>query len=90
MLSGIRVVKSFAREVFERERFSRHVDAAYETAMRQARMHAAFSPLISLLGFAVLTFLLWYGGQQVVAGILTPEIKALPRRVSRKAAVDRC
>ncbi|MCL4395571.1 MAG: ABC transporter ATP-binding protein/permease [Chloroflexi bacterium] len=72
MLSGIRIVKSFAREDFERERFSVKIENAYETAMRRDRLHAMFSPLISLLGFAALAFLLWYGGRQVVLGVLTP------------------
>ena len=72
MLSGIRVVKSFAREAFERARFSKQVEAAYDTAIQRARVRAVFVPLISLLGFGALTFLLWYGGQQVVAGKMTP------------------
>jgi subfamily B ATP-binding cassette protein MsbA len=72
MLSGIRVVKSFAREAFERARFSKQVEAAYDTAIQRARVRAVFVPLISLLGFGALTLLLWYGGQQVVAGKITP------------------
>jgi subfamily B ATP-binding cassette protein MsbA len=72
MLSGIRVVKSFAREGFERERFGRQVESAFATAMQRARVRAAFVPLISFLGFGALTFLLWYGGRQVVLGALTP------------------
>jgi subfamily B ATP-binding cassette protein MsbA len=72
MLSGIRVVKSFAREGFERQRFSQYVESAFSTAMRRARIRAAFIPLISFTGFGALTFLLWYGGRQVILGVLTP------------------
>jgi len=72
MLSGIRVVKSFAREGYERERFGRHVESAFATAMQRARVRAVFIPLISFSGFGALTFLLWYGGRQVVLGLLTP------------------
>jgi subfamily B ATP-binding cassette protein MsbA len=72
MLSGIRVVKSFAREGYEQERFGRQVEAAFSTAMQRARVRAAFIPLISFFGFGALTFLVWYGGRQVVLGTLTP------------------
>ncbi len=72
MLSGIRVVKSFAREAFERGRFAARVEAAYGTAIQRARVRAAFVPLISFLGFGALTFLLWFGGRQVARGELTP------------------
>ncbi|MEX2030719.1 MAG: ABC transporter ATP-binding protein [Anaerolineales bacterium] len=72
MLSGIRVVKSFAREAYEGERFGRKVASAYSTAMQRARIRAVFVPLISFVGFGALTFLVWYGGRQVVRGTLTP------------------
>jgi len=72
MLSGIRVVKSFAREAFERARFGSRVEAAYGTAMQRARVRAVFVPLISFLGFGALTFMLWFGGRQVARGELTP------------------
>jgi len=72
MLSGIRVVKSFAREAFERGRFAARIEAAYGTAIERARVRAVFVPLISFLGFGALTFLLWFGGRQVARGELTP------------------
>jgi subfamily B ATP-binding cassette protein MsbA len=72
MLSGIRVVKSFARETFERNRFARYVESAYATSMQRARIRALFVPLISLLGFTALALMLWYGGRQVVLGAITP------------------
>jgi subfamily B ATP-binding cassette protein MsbA len=72
MLSGIRVVKSFAREDYERARFRGQVESAFATAMRRARLRAIFIPLISFLGFGALTLLLWYGGVEVVRGQITP------------------
>lgn len=72
MLSGIRVVKSFAREDYERQRFRGQVESAFFTAMRRARLRAVFIPLISFVGFGALTFLLWYGGLEVVRGQITP------------------
>ncbi|GAB4209765.1 MAG: ABC transporter ATP-binding protein [Roseiflexaceae bacterium] len=72
MLSGIRVVKSFVREDYERTRFEREVQSAYQTAMRRIRVRVLFGPTISLFAFGALTLLLWYGGRQVVEGTLTP------------------
>ena len=40
--------------------------------MQRVRVRSVFIPLISFLGFGALTFLLWYGGRQVIAGTLTP------------------
>jgi subfamily B ATP-binding cassette protein MsbA len=40
--------------------------------MQRARIRAIFIPLISFVGFGALTFLVWYGGRQVVRGTLTP------------------
>ena len=72
MLSGIRVVKSFVREAWERARFRREMTATFDMAMRRARVRTAFVPIISFLGFGTLTLLVWYGGPQVIAGELTP------------------
>ncbi len=72
MLSGIRVVKSFVREDYERTRFAAQVEQTYTTAMQRARVRSLFGPLVGLLGFGMVTLLLWYGGRQVVQGALTP------------------
>jgi subfamily B ATP-binding cassette protein MsbA len=72
MLSGIRVVKSFARESYERERYEREVESSFAAAMRRVRVRAAFGPSMSLVGFSAMTLLLWYGGRQVVQGAITP------------------
>ncbi|MCL4561038.1 MAG: ABC transporter ATP-binding protein/permease [Chloroflexi bacterium] len=71
-LSGIRVVKSFTQEKFERQRFGQQIEATFSTAMRRARLRSAFVPLISLLAFCALVVILWFGGQQVISGGLTP------------------
>jgi len=59
MLSGIRVVKSFVREAFEQQRFSRQIEQAYTTALKRARLRAVFIPLITFFGFGRSSF--YYG-----------------------------
>ncbi|MDP9379744.1 MAG: ABC transporter ATP-binding protein/permease [Chloroflexota bacterium] len=71
-LSGVRVVKAFGREGYETARFGSAVDRAFALALRRTRVRAVFVPLMTLLGFAAVTFVLWYGGRQVLAGTLSP------------------
>ncbi len=71
-LAGVRVVKAYGREGYEAGRFGAAVDRAFHTAIRRARVRAVFVPVITLLGFGAVTFVLWYGGRQVLAGSLTP------------------
>ena len=40
--------------------------------MRRARLRAVFVPLITLLELAALAAVLWFGGQEVLAGRITP------------------
>lgn len=72
LLSGVRVVKSFVREAFEAQRYGKAIEAGFTTTIERARQRAVFIPLISLLGFAAMVVLLWFGGRQVIAGAMTP------------------
>ena len=71
-LSGIRVVKSFTQERFEQLRFQKQIEAAFKVIMDRSRLRAAFTPLITFLGFCTLAAIMWYGGRDVIAGNLTP------------------
>ena len=72
MLSGVRVVKSFGREQYEAGRYQQAIETSFATTTEQARQRATFVPIISLLGFSAIVILLWYGGRQVIAGVMTP------------------
>jgi subfamily B ATP-binding cassette protein MsbA len=71
-ISGVRVIKSFGRELFERGRFATEVERTFTTSMARTRVRAVFIPLISFLSMTALTAVVWFGGQQVLAGALTP------------------
>ncbi len=71
-LSGVRVVKAFGRESYEAERYGGNIEKAFHIALRRASLRAVFVPTITLLGFAAVTVVLWYGGRQVLSGRLTP------------------
>ncbi|HPH95653.1 MAG TPA: ABC transporter ATP-binding protein [Anaerolineaceae bacterium] len=71
-ISGIRVVKSFVQEMYEQKRFQERIEDTFRTVMSKARLRAVFMPLTSFLGLFGTICILWFGGQQVVAGALTP------------------
>ena len=71
-ISGIRIVKSFAREPYEISRFSARVNDTFEAAMHHARIRAFFSPAIGFLAFMSITATMWFGGYEVLEGRLTP------------------
>lgn len=70
-LAGIKVVKAFAREPHEKERF----DQAAEVLMRQQidvqRIFAFLFPAIFLIANLGQAAVLYFGGQQIIGGTLT-------------------
>ena len=71
-ISGIRVVKSFTQEPYEENRFKNRIEKTFTSTMDRTRLRAAFIPLVSLLGFAAVTIIMWVGGQFVLNQTLTP------------------
>jgi subfamily B ATP-binding cassette protein MsbA len=70
-LGGIRIVKSFARERYERARYQQAVEQVFEVAKRRAQFQALISPAVGLIFMAGLSAVLWFGGREVLAGRLT-------------------
>ena len=72
VISGIRIVKSFVQTQREQDRFADQVDQTLHLTLRRAAIMAVFIPVISLLTFSSATAVLWYGGRQVIDGVVTP------------------
>lgn len=71
MLSGIRVVKAFAQEEREYERFNRISDYLRSSRIRVDYSTAAFSATMQLI-FSLGGLIVWYvGGRDVLAGKMT-------------------
>ena len=68
---GVRIVKSFTRERYEIDRFSRAVEEIYAAAMRRARISATLGPIIGFLAFTSITITLWFGAYEVIQGQMT-------------------
>lgn len=70
-LSGVRVVKAFAREPFEVERFRRESQEFAQTQIQASRIWAHSFPQIDFLSGLSWVLLIGVGGWQVSAGRLT-------------------
>ena len=70
-LTGLRVVRAFAREEYENHKFSRQAEVIYGLEIEANNLIATNSPLMSFVLLLAMGGILWYGGRQVVAGTLT-------------------
>ncbi len=71
-IGNVRVVKAFNRENYEIQRYSALNERAFLATMQLTKVRSAFGPLISFVAFSGLTGILWFGGQEVIAGRLSP------------------
>ncbi|HEV2943579.1 MAG TPA: ABC transporter ATP-binding protein [Solirubrobacteraceae bacterium] len=70
-ISGVRVVKSFAREPRQLERFRHSVSRVFDQAMVATRLEAKFNPVIGFLPQLGLAAVLLIGGRSVIHSHLT-------------------
>ena len=70
-VSGIRIVKAFAREEHQLHRFRRAIARVFDQSVYSTRLQATFSPLIGLLPQIGIALVLLVGGRQVIAGTLS-------------------
>ncbi|MCR9073751.1 MAG: ABC transporter transmembrane domain-containing protein [Alphaproteobacteria bacterium] len=69
---AIRTVQAFTHEAEDRARFGDEVAAAFSTAVRRIRLRGLLSSLAILLVFSSVGFVLWVGGNDVMAGRMSP------------------
>ena len=72
VISSIKIVKSFTREPYERDRFQEKIETAFKRAVDKLKVSSFFGPFILGLTFLVSASLIWYGGYQVMQGATTP------------------
>ncbi|SFE64289.1 lipid A export permease/ATP-binding protein MsbA [Succiniclasticum ruminis] len=70
-VSSARVVKSFVREQYEIERFERENEANLKANLKNAKYMATLTPTIEFVAALGVTLILWYGGNNVIAGETT-------------------
>jgi ATP-binding cassette subfamily B protein len=70
-VTGIRVVKAFAREEFMERRFRRSVDRVFDQSMISTKLQAFYTPFMAFLPQIGLAVILLVGGHQVINGLLS-------------------
>ncbi|MFN4081408.1 MAG: ABC transporter ATP-binding protein [Saprospiraceae bacterium] len=73
-LSGLRIIKAFNAEGYQKQRFESENNAYAGLMTRIYRRRDLASPLSEFLGICVVALLLWYGSGRVFAGELSPEV----------------
>jgi ATP-binding cassette subfamily B protein len=70
-LNAIQTVQAFTLEDLQSERYRAAVEDSFSTAVRRTRVRAALTAFGITLVFAGITFVLWLGVRQVLAGTMT-------------------
>src|SRR5436305_7782558 len=71
MLSSIRVVKAFAREDYEQQRFERESRESVEKALLARNVKAKLPPIVEMIVACGTCLVLWYGARLVLTGTRT-------------------
>ncbi len=73
-ISGIKVVKAFAMEEYESNKFHKKTGEHFHSIVKQVRMWRLASPLSETIGASIISVVIWYGGNLVLqGGTLTSE-----------------
>ena len=70
-ISSIRVVKSFVREDYEIKRFQKENELNFQAAMKNVQLTSLLTPTVEFLAAVAVTFIVWFGGYEVVNGIIS-------------------
>ena len=69
--TGHRIVKAFAGEPYERDRFDRSAQRLYRTNMKVTSSLSVLPPLMEWVGALGIVGVLWYGSREIAGGDLT-------------------
>ncbi|WP_137127777.1 ABC transporter transmembrane domain-containing protein [Roseomonas sp. HF4] len=67
-INGMRTVQAFTHEAAERARYGRESEGSVQAALKRVANRSVLILSVILLGFGAITFALWVGGQDVIAG----------------------
>mgnify|MGYP003692587003 CR=1 FL=1 len=71
-IQGIRVVKSYGMESYEKGRVAVIIERIFQLSFKAARVRALSSPIMETLGGVAIAFVVIYGGYRVIEGATTP------------------
>lgn len=70
-ISGIRVVKSFARENFEEDRFAETNNSLYKANLKLVNLNSLIHPTLDFISIGVTLTVLFFGGREIINGLMT-------------------
>lgn len=70
-LVGIKIVKAFNMQEYEKKRFAAKSRQIFRREMKESKVRAMSSPFMEFLGGMGIAFVIWYGGKHVIAGTYT-------------------
>jgi ABC-type multidrug transport system fused ATPase/permease subunit len=70
-LTGVRVVRGFSREDYEERKFSVECQKYFDINIVMVKIRSFFMPLATLISSIGLVAVLWYGGNQVIGGVMS-------------------
>jgi ATP-binding cassette subfamily B protein len=70
-LNAIQTVQAFTMEELQSRRYGQAVEDSFDTAIRRTRVRATLTAVGITLVFAGITFVLWMGAHQVLAGTMS-------------------
>ncbi len=70
-ISSIRVVKSFVRENYEIDRFRVENELNFKATMKNVQQTSLLTPTVEFLAAVAVTLIVWFGGYEVVKGIMS-------------------
>ncbi len=71
IVQNIKTVQSYTQESTEKQRFSHHVEGAFEVARQRIVQRAILMAAVVLLLFTGLTTMMWIGGGDVISGAMS-------------------
>jgi len=73
-LSGLRIVKGFNAELYQKERFEKAIQEHNRLQTQALHRRDLSSPLSEFLGILVVAVVLWFGGKMVISGNFSAEV----------------
>ena len=70
-LSAIRIIKAFTMENYEKKKFKDRNKEYFVAEIRSRRIAALIGPLIGFISSFGVAFIVWFGGKQVIEGVMT-------------------
>ena len=71
LLAGVRVLRLFGHEATATRRYATLSEDQAETMLATQRLRSTLAPTYTVMMVAGVTFILWFGGENVIAGLMT-------------------